>query len=71
MDDSLLLDKDKIKNPEKEIDFTNKLQKALKMNLDREADNFEVTQKSMINAVAHAGLCNENLDEFVEEYKNE
>jgi hypothetical protein len=71
MDDSLLLEKDRIENPEKEIPFSNKLKKKLKMNIDTEADNQEVSQKCMLNAVAHAGLAKENLDEFVEEYSNE
>lgn len=68
MSDGLLLDKEEIKNPEKEKDFSNKLRKKLKDNLDAEANNHEVDQKTMLNAVAHAGLSHENLEDFVERY---
>jgi hypothetical protein len=68
MEDSLLVEKEKIRNPEKEIPFSNKLKKKLKDNIDAEANNREIEQKAMLNAVAHAGLVNENLDEFVEDY---
>lgn len=68
MDDSLLVEKEKIKNPEKEVPFSNKLKKKLKSNIDFVSGNQEVDQKVVLNAVVHAGLASENLDEFVEDY---
>ena len=70
MEDSLIIDKERIVDPEKEKKVSSDLKKKLKNNVDHIASNREMKTKNVFNAVIHAGICNENLDDYIEEYSS-
>jgi len=70
MDDSLIFEKDRIENPEKEKKVSSDLKKKLKNNIDFIASNREMKTKNVFNALVHAGICNENLDDYIDEYSS-